>query len=245
MTIINVAAICQYGTDSILIKYWLGCTLLFFEGTYASYIQGGLHLPKINFVSEGIPALSLTFIILSFTGSEIAKKVCDVLAFPAVVVICIVALVQIYWDFKSCHDYGKRKSEIWKGLIPHGMLICLTLIWDYIEPEVYKSHPRLFLTLIGLIFFRFNYYLMVHLIVNRRLKIFQSVLIPFPIIFLNILQRKGYIHFLPWNTSFDFDLYLFFSYVLLFVMINGYNIIIDMTETLNIKVFRIPYEKND
>lgn len=156
MTIINVAAICQYGTDHILITYWLGCTLLFFEGTYASYIQGGLNLPKINFVSEGIPTLSLIYVVLSFTGSEIAKKVGDLVAFPAVIVICGVALLQIYWDFKTCHDYGKRKSEIWKGLIPHFMLICLTYIWDYFEPDVYIHHPRLFLSLLGLIFFRFN-----------------------------------------------------------------------------------------
>lgn len=86
---------------------------------------------------------------------------------------------------------------------------------------------------------------MVHLIVNRKLKIFQSILLPFPIIFMNILQRKGYIHFLPWNTTLDFDFYVFFAYVTLFVMINGYNIIVDMTETLNIHVFTIPYEHKD
>lgn len=86
---------------------------------------------------------------------------------------------------------------------------------------------------------------MVHLIVNRRLKIFQSILLPFPIIFLNILQRNGYIHFLPWKSSLDFDFYIYFAYVLFFVMINGYNIIIDMTDTLNIHVFRIAYEHED
>lgn len=86
---------------------------------------------------------------------------------------------------------------------------------------------------------------MVYLITNKPLKYIQNILIPFPIIILNALQRKGYIHFLPYTFSLKCDMYCSFIYVFLYVTINLLNLIQDLTETLHIKVFTIPYIKED
>lgn len=144
------------GIDRNLLIYFLACSILFYANTWETYIKGGLNLPVINFVSDGIPFLAIMLCCMSLKGYELAGKVGEVLALPAVIIAFGLGILQMISNFKVCEEYGKTRPEVFKGLIPHFFLVTFTLIWDYIEPEAFLTYPRLCLTMISLVFFRFN-----------------------------------------------------------------------------------------
>jgi len=272
---LTIAATIQTGPTWKAAAMWAMTTIPFYFGTWEEFFTGELILPIINGPNEGILFGVATYWLTAIVGTSFwTQEIIPGFQNNTIYLICGLALAALTLSSNVINVLSfvrKNQSEtkssqmkepaqpptnshseitMWVAftrLLPFVCLYSLASVWIIFSPQdIMKTHPRIVLWTIGLLFSKLVTHLMISHLCNEEYHPFRRTLIPFFFIaaHVGLSLHQNIIQSIPE----DLILIEFFAVSLLSYCHLVYGVISEVMTILNIYCFRItpkPIEKKE
>eukprot|EP00871_Galdieria_phlegrea_P001749 jgi/Galph1/2575/GphlegSOOS_G1232.1 len=248
-----VAASLRLGKSlsSLLLIWSLGMVPFFFS-TLEEYIVGSLTLRSINGANEGLVAIMLIFLINATIGSNLWLKpiqwgtwtcrihhlilLSSVFLSPPTIWLSLVTIYRSSTRRSPLHRYPLLKS-LWIACSTFGTFTVAIFYWSLVAFPVIFQHFLLFVSTIGLSFFRIVFHLMIAHVTSTSFAsttLLVNHLSWLIIIYLShIVTLQGYVY------THAITLLAFFLYNLILTLFQVILVIKQIKEYLGIYCFRL------
>jgi len=195
---ISIGSALQLG-ETLTFYCFIASMVTFYLYTWEGYFTGGMILRSLENPEEAQTILEFFLILTFFFGPSMWISEWNIFGYflqlnQLFVFFMLTGMcVTVYKNIANVRRHLITRNLATRPallcLIPFGLLIGMTLFWNWLSPTLLRQHPRLFIMTIGFLFSYLTIRLIVHAVCHEMLKLYYNVLTPLFII--NIFSFIG------------------------------------------------------